>query len=42
MFYGWIILAAVTCVYFLGVGMLFYGVSVIIPEMIVSMSWSRS
>ena len=42
MFYGWIILAALSSVYFFAVGTVVYGFSVIIPEMIKDMGWSRS
>jgi MFS family permease len=42
MFYGWIILTALSAVYFLGIGVLFYGIIVVIPDMITSMAWSRS
>lgn len=42
MFYGWVILAAVSGIYFFAVGSVVYGFSVIIPEMIEDMRWSRS
>ncbi len=42
MFYGWIILATLSAIYFFGVGTVVYGFSVIIPEMIKDMGWSRS
>ncbi len=42
MFYGWIILATLSAIYFFGVGTVVYGFSVIIPEMIKDMDWSRS
>ncbi|MDO9461838.1 MAG: hypothetical protein Q7N95_17215, partial [Alphaproteobacteria bacterium] len=42
MFYGWVILAAVSGIYFFAVGTVVYGFSVIIPEMIEDMRWSRS
>jgi MFS family permease len=40
-FYGWIILAALSAIYFFGVGTVVYGFSVIIPEIIKDMGWSR-
>jgi len=42
MFYGWIILAALSGIYFFAVGTVVYGFSVIIPEMITAMNWTRS
>jgi len=42
MFYGWIILATLSSIYFFAVGTVVYGFSVIIPEMIRDMGWSRS
>lgn len=42
MFYGWVILAALSAIYFFAVGTVVYGFSVIIPEMIRDMGWSRS
>lgn len=42
MFYGWIILAALSGIYFLAVGTVVYGFSVIIPDMITAMNWTRS
>jgi len=41
-FYGWIILAALSGIYFFAVGTVVYGFSVIIPEMITAMNWTRS
>lgn len=42
MFYGWILLAALSAIYFFSVGTIFYGFSVIVPEMIRDTGWSRS
>lgn len=42
MFYGWVMLAALSAIYFFAVGTVVYGFSVIIPEMITAMQWSRS
>ncbi len=42
MFYGWVILAALSGIYFFAVGTVVYGFSVIIPEMITAMGWTRS
>ena len=42
MFYGWILLTALSAIYFFSVGTIFYGFSVIVPEMIRDMGWSRS
>ncbi len=42
MFYGWIILGGLSAIYFLGIGTVYYGFSVIIPEMIKDMGWSRA
>lgn len=42
MFYGWIILAALSAIYFFGVGTVVYGFSVIIPDIIKDMGWSRT
>lgn len=42
MFYGWIILTALSGIYFFAVGTVVYGFSVIIPEMITAMNWTRS
>ncbi len=42
MFYGWVILAALSGIYFFAVGTVVYGFSVIIPDMITAMNWTRS
>ncbi|HAK63044.1 MAG: MFS transporter [Pseudomonadota bacterium] len=42
MYYGWILLTALSAIYFFSVGTIFYGFSVIVPEMIRDMGWSRS
>lgn len=42
MFYGWILLGALSGIYFFAVGTVVYGFSVIIPEMISAMGWTRS
>ncbi|MGK2958782.1 MAG: MFS transporter [Acidimicrobiales bacterium] len=42
MFYGWVMLAALSGIYFFAVGTVVYGFSVIIPEMITAMNWTRS
>ncbi len=42
MFYGWAILAALSGIYFFAVGTVVYGFSVIIPDMITAMGWTRS
>ncbi len=42
MFYGWIILAALSSIYFLTISTVLYGLSIIIPEMIKDLGWSRS
>lgn len=42
MFYGWVILAALSGIYFFAVGTVVYGFSVIIPDMITAMGWTRS
>lgn len=42
MFYGWIILAALSGIYFFAVGTVVYGFTVIIPDMVAAMHWSRS
>lgn len=42
MFYGWIILAALSAIYFLAISTVLYGLSIVIPEMIEDMNWSRS
>jgi MFS family permease len=41
-FYGWIILAALSGIYFFAVGTVVYGFTVIIPDMVTAMQWSRS
>ena len=40
-FYGWSNLRILFAIYFLGMGMVFYGFNVIFPEMITDMGWSR-
>ncbi|MBL4583721.1 MAG: MFS transporter [Pseudomonadales bacterium] len=40
-FYGWSNLRILFGIYFLGMGMVFYGFNVIFPEMITTMGWSR-
>lgn len=42
MFYGWILLGALSGIYFFAVGTVVYGFSVIIPDMIAAMGWTRS
>ncbi|MEQ1889958.1 MAG: MFS transporter [Alphaproteobacteria bacterium] len=42
MFYGWVILAACSSIYFLAVGTVTYGFSIIIPDIITATGWSRS
>ena len=42
MFYGWILLGALSGIYFFAVGTVVYGFSVIMPEMITAMGWTRS
>ena len=42
MFYGWIILAALSGIYFFAVGTVVYGFIVIIPDMVTAMHWTRS
>ena len=42
MFYGWIILAACSSIYFFAVGTVVYGFSIIIPDIIKATGWSRS
>ena len=42
MFYGWILLAALSGIYFFAVGTVVYGFTVIIPDMITAMGWTRS
>lgn len=42
MFYGWILLAALSLIYFLSLGSIYYGFSVVIPEVVASMGWSRT
>lgn len=42
MFYGWIMLGALSGIYFFAVGTVVYGFSVIIPDMITAMGWTRS
>lgn len=42
MFYGWILLAALSAIYFFSVGTVYYGFSVIVPDMIKDLGWSRS
>ncbi len=42
MFYGWIILAGLSAIYFFGIGTVYYGFSAIFPEMIKDMGWSRA
>jgi len=41
-FYGWILLGALSGIYFFAVGTVVYGFSVIIPDMIAAMGWTRS
>ncbi len=41
MFYGWILLGALSSIYFFSVGTVFYGFSVIVPEMIKDLGWTR-
>ena len=42
MFYGLILLAALSFIYFLSIGTVFYGFAVTLPEMIQAFSWSRT
>lgn len=42
MFYGWIILATLSSIYFLAISTVVYGLSIVIPEMVKDMGWSRS
>ncbi|MBV1877297.1 MAG: MFS transporter [Pseudomonadales bacterium] len=41
MFYGWRVLAALCAIYFLSVGVVFYSFAVVLPTMIIDLSWSR-
>ena len=42
MFYGWRLLAVLAFVYFLSIGSIFYGFSVVMPQMIEATGWSRA
>jgi MFS family permease len=42
MFYGWRLLAVLAFVYFLSIGSIFYGFSVVMPQMIDATGWSRA
>lgn len=42
MFYGWVILAALSSIYFLAVSTVIYGLSIIIPDMVKDTGWLRS
>lgn len=42
MFYGWVILAALSSIYLLAVSTVLYGLSIIIPEMVKDTGWLRS
>lgn len=42
MFYGWKLLAVLAFVYFLSIGSIFYGFSVVMPQMIEATGWSRA
>lgn len=42
MYYGWILLATIGFIYMACVGAVFYGLSVIMPEMIDDLGWSRA
>ena len=41
MYYGWILLAIIGCIYMICVGAAFYGLSVIMPAMIDDLGWTR-
>ncbi len=42
MFYGWILLATLSFIYFIAIGTNFYGFSVIIPMMVEDLGWTRT
>ena len=42
MYYGWILLATIGFIYMACVGAVFYGLSVIMPEMIDDLGWTRA
>ncbi len=42
MFYGWILLGALSFIYFLSIGSIFYGFSVVIPQIIENTGWTRA
>lgn len=42
MFYGWKLLAALSVIYFLSIGTLYYGLSITLPEFITTFGWSRA
>ncbi|HNV55158.1 MAG TPA: hypothetical protein PKO17_08320, partial [Pseudomonadales bacterium] len=41
-FYGWRLLAALSVIYFLSIGTLYYGLSITLPEFITTFGWSRA
>lgn len=42
MFYGWKLLAALSLIYFLSLGSIYYGFSIVIPSVVAGMGWSRT
>lgn len=42
MYYGWILLGAISVIYMISVGAVFYGLSVMMPAMIADLGWTRT
>lgn len=42
MYYGWILLGAISVIYMISVGAVFYGLSVMMPAMIDDLGWTRT